>query len=151
MAGFWLDPGAGIVAVRPEERQTLGETEWRRLGAVLGEGGKTYVEVEREPDAVPLGAAYLLDAPGIFADAGWPTATPARPVEFGSGVGARHLLSSIFIASVTTPERLTRLLDVSAAIDVGVPCFRVRFDPALGSAAAGEAILAHASEAVAAT
>jgi hypothetical protein len=126
-------PGAAILSVRPAERAALERAEWRRLGRVLGQSGKTYVAVEREPDPLPLGAVYFLH----WRSGGEPS------IERG-GVDPAVLLGSSFVASVSTPARLAGLLDVSAAIARDVPLFRVHADPAAGSAPLAARLLEHA-------
>ncbi|MFL5913605.1 MAG: hypothetical protein ACJ768_23960 [Gaiellaceae bacterium] len=126
-------PGASILSVRPAERALLGRGELRRVGRVLGSSGKTYVALEREQAPLPLGSIYFL-APGRG------HGTRIEPCRSDP----RLLLGSSFVASVATPERLARVLDVCAAISQGVPLFRAHVDPDAGSAALAAAIHEHA-------
>jgi len=124
-------PGACLVAVRPGERAVIDRPDWRRLGTVLGVSGKTYVQVEREHSALPLGGLFFLHR-----------GTGGPAIEAG-GVDARALLASTFVVSLAPPERLVRLLDLSATIQATVPLFRARVDDASGADALAEAVMEH--------
>src|SRR4051794_6778303 len=126
-------PGASILAVRPAEKAALARGQLGRIGQVLGTSGKTYVALNREPAPLPLGALYFLT----------PAPRAGTRIET-AGVDARALLGSSFVSSVATPERLARLLDVSARVSAGVPAFRAHVDPAEGSGALAAAIHEHA-------
>ena len=130
-------PGAGIVAIRPAEKQALGRSELRRLGRVLGTSGKTYVSVAREDTALELGAVYFLR----------PRKSSTPAIE--PGASPRLLLGSAFIASVTSPERLSGLLDLCATLSRDTPLFQLDVDPASGAEALAEQLLAHATETIA--
>jgi hypothetical protein len=131
-------PGASILAVRPAEKAALARGQLARVGQVLGTSGKTYVALDREAGPLPLGALYFLT----------PAPRGGTRIEAG-GVDARALLGSSFVSSVATPERLARLLDVSARVSAGVPMFRAQVDPAEGAEALAAAIHEH-SQALAA-
>jgi hypothetical protein len=126
-------PGAAIVALRPAEREALSRAELRRLGKVLGRSGKAYVAVDREPEALPLGAIYFLSH----------ARNGGR--EFEAGVDPSQLLASTFIASVDSKRRLLSLLDVCSRLDSNVPMTRVAVDQSQGSRALADAIWEHAS------
>jgi hypothetical protein len=125
-------PGAGIVAVRPAERAVIPRSTWRRVGSVLGRSGKTYVQVPRVDDALPLGAIYFLAA-----DSGPTVEAVGRP-------DPRLLLASTFVPGVQAPERLMRQLDVCSAIARRVPLYWLRPPPGVGSAELAAAVEAHA-------
>jgi hypothetical protein len=81
---------------------------------VLGDSGKTYVEIQRGEGPLPLGAVYFL-------------ATGDGPVlEPIGSPDPRLLLVSTFVLGVQTPERLLNQLDVCSAIAREVPLFRLR-------------------------
>jgi hypothetical protein len=132
--GLIAHPGASTIAIRPGEKAALGRRDLRRLGRVLGTSGKTYVAVDREHVPLPLGAVYVLT----------PRCGVGAEIEPG-GVDARTLLGGSFVSSVTGPARLTRLLEVCAAMAAGVPLFRAYVDPESGSAALAGAIHEHAT------
>lgn len=104
-------PGAALAAVRPAERDAIPGAIWRELGAVLGESGKTYLELERENDAVPLGALYFLRSGATETIAPLPSPSP------------QLLLASTFVLGIRTPERLRNQLDVCARIAREVPSY----------------------------
>lgn len=109
--GLLAHPGAGVAAVREAERAAIAPAAWGDLGTVLGESGKTYVELKREDGPVPLGSVYFLrsgDHP---------------PVEPLAAPDPRLLLASTFVLGVRTPERLRNQLDVCAAIARSVPAY----------------------------
>jgi hypothetical protein len=127
-------PGPAIAALRPAERDALEPVERRRLGRVLGRSGKTYVAVEREPAAIPLGGMYFLER-----------ASGSAGHRFEPGVEPRRLLASAFIAGVESDRRLVGLLDLSARLEEAVPIWRVGVDYEEGAAPVAEAIWRHAS------
>lgn len=124
-------PGPAIAALRPAERDALEPQERRRLGRVLGRSGKTYVAVDREPAAVPLGGIYFLER------------TSGGGRRFERGVDARRLLGSAFVAGVDSRRRLVGLLDLCARLEAVVPIWRVEADYGAGAAPVAEAIWEH--------
>jgi hypothetical protein len=130
--GLRAHPGAAIAAVRPEERELIPAATWDRLGAVLGHSEKTYVEVPREPGAVPLAALYFL-VPG-----GGSSVAPLERVD------PRLLLSSTFVLGVQTPERLRNQLDVCATLARAVPMFSLGVSPEAGSRQLADVVERHA-------
>ncbi|MBV9212635.1 MAG: hypothetical protein JOZ25_03205 [Actinobacteria bacterium] len=118
-------PGAGIAAVRPDERGAIDAGVWDRLGTVLGVSGKTYLSLPRADGPLPLRAICFL----------WGGQGPL--LERIEKPDPRMLLASTFVLGVTTPERLVNQLDVCAAIAREVPLFRVhaRAAPDAGSLA----------------
>jgi hypothetical protein len=136
-ANVMAHPGAGIVAVRPAEKELLDRSDLRRLGRVLGTSGKTYVSVAREEAPCPLGAVYFLT----------PRRASAEPIE--PGAAPRQLLGSAFISSVTSPQRLSGLLDLCAELSRTTPLFQLGVDMSIGADALAESVLDHAADAIA--
>ena len=124
-------PGAGILSLRDGAID-----DPSRLGTVLGDsGGKLYVEVDREPQARPLGAICFLAAGAP----GEPLVAPLR------GQDPRVLLGSTFNESLQSPERLRRQLELCADIAERVPLLRVAVSPDAGAARLAAAVLEHAA------
>jgi hypothetical protein len=115
-------PGAALLALRPAELEALAPGDLARLGTVLGESGKTYVEADRVPGPLPLAALCFL-ARG--ADG---------PIERVGRPGLQLLLGSTFNASIRTPDRLRRQFELSADIAEAVPLLRVPIGPQSGAA-----------------
>lgn len=136
--GVAAHPGAALVAVRDEEKNLLTDEQWAALGEELGTSGKTYIAMKREDGPLPLGAIYFL-APG---EEGIETV--------GDDVDARDLLGSTFISSVSSPMRLTSLLEICAVMSTSVPAFRLRVPPRVGAAELAEEVLRHRDRASAA-
>jgi hypothetical protein len=130
--GVLAHPGAGLLCVRAAERSSMSAGEWSRLGVVLGESGKTYVQVEREMVPRRLAGLFFL-APGGARS----SVEKVRP-------DARLLLGSTFNGSLRTPERLLRQLDVCADLADQVPLRRLTLGSADGSAAAARLAAAEA-------
>ncbi|HEX8742437.1 MAG TPA: hypothetical protein VF712_04820 [Thermoleophilaceae bacterium] len=128
---LWAHPGAGIASVRPAERETISGPIWERLGSVLGESGKTYLEVPRRDGPVPLAAVYYLRPGGDAA------------IEPFERPDPRLLLASTFVLGVRTPERLANQLDVCSALARTVPVFWLRVDAGEGSARLAAAVDDH--------
>src|SRR4051794_33347827 len=103
-AAVLAHPGAGLASVRPEERAALPRSSRRKLGTLLGQDEKAYVELPREDRPLPLRAIYHL-VPAGRSGAG--AITPTTP-------DARRLLASTFVLSVRTPQRLRNQLEVCA-------------------------------------
>ena len=125
-------PGASIVAVRPGEKEAIERREWLRLGKVLGVGGKTYVNLPREPAPVSLGAIYFVTR-----------GSGATGIE--AGADARQILASAFIAGVSSPERLVGLLDLASQISARVPTFQLRIGADSDARRAAEMTWEHAA------
>src|SRR4051812_46012884 len=53
-------PGAGLLSVRPAEKETIDRSTWRRLGSVIGHSGKTYLALPRHESPAPLAGIYFL-------------------------------------------------------------------------------------------
>jgi hypothetical protein len=113
----------------------IDRADWRRLGTVLGESGKTYVQVDRESEALPLGGLYFLT----------PSKETDGPPIAAGGVGAQDLLASTFVVSIAAPARLMSLLDLCSTIAANVPLFRARVDPGMGADHLAGAVMEHAS------
>jgi hypothetical protein len=126
--GVIAHPGANITAVRPSVRSCFEDDEWSRLGVELGHSVKTYVEIEREPAPLPLGAIYFLA----------PATTRTR---YPEEVDARELLGGTFITDVGSGPRLRGLLDCCAAVSTHVPMRRLWIEPECGARAAAREVL----------
>ena len=124
-------PGAGIASVRPAERETIPPAIWRGLGSVLGDSGKTYVELARAEGPQPLAAVYFLRTGDAEAIEPMPSPDP------------RLLLASTFVLGVQTPGRLRNQLDVCAAIARAVPAYSLCVTAGLDSAALARAVADH--------
>jgi hypothetical protein len=124
-------PGASICAIRAAEWDTLSRREQRALGTLLGHSDKSYIAVERDDAAHPLGALYFL-RPG--------SGPPIEPI---SQLDPRLILSSTFVVSVQSPERLRNHLEVCGELARSVPMFHLTVDPQLGSAALADAVVEH--------
>jgi hypothetical protein len=111
-------PGFGVVNVRAEEDERLGDPHRVALGNHLGKTGRSKHHYALTPatGARLLRALYLL-SPGTGQDeatiARVPTPEPVR------------LLASAFIRDVRPPEHLARLLDVCARLAASVPIFDI--------------------------
>ena len=131
-------PGAAILSMRHAERTAMGDERWRRLGTLLGDSGKLYVEVPRADAPAPLRALYFM-APGSPGD---PPVAPLRRRDF------RLLLGSTFNESLQSPQRLRRQFELCADIAAQVPMFDVSVAPGTDAAQLAETVLRHATEAV---
>src|SRR4051794_9100941 len=127
-------PGASIASVRERERETMPSATWSGLGEFLGHSVKSYVEVPRADEALPLGALYFLSA------------GEGPPVEPISRIDPRRLLASTFVLGVQTPQRLLNQLEVCSAIAREVPLFRLRVAPGVGSSELAEIVHVHMAE-----
>jgi hypothetical protein len=124
-------PGAAVASVRPAERAAIPDGAWDALGTVLGESGKTYVELPTADGPRPLAALYFLrrgDGPAI---------------ERIAALDPRLLLASTFVLGVQTPERLRNQLDVCAAIAAAVSAFDLRVAPGVDAGRLAESVLEH--------
>jgi hypothetical protein len=132
--GFRAHPGASILCVRPTEREAMGPERWSRLGRLLGDSVKLYVEVAREQEPSPLAAMYFL----VPRSQGAVIERIERP-DF------QRLVGATFISSVRTPQRLRAQFELCAELAPAVPMFRVGAARDVGAAAVARLILDHAS------
>jgi hypothetical protein len=128
-------PGASIAGVRPAERAAIPPDDWRGLGSVLGHSEKTYVDVSREANALPIGAIYYLvrqrdDLSGAIEELAAPD--------------PRMLLASTFVVSMRSGPRLRNQLDVCAALASSARMFTLAVDRQRGAAALADTVLPHA-------
>jgi len=123
-------PGASICAVRAAERATLTRRDERALGTLLGTSDKSYIAVEREHGAHPLDALYFLRS-----GHGLPLVEPVSQLD------PRLLLSSTFVVSVQSPQRLRNHLEVCGELARSVPIFHLTVDPELGSSALADTLI----------
>jgi hypothetical protein len=110
-------PGVGLANVRPGAGELLDRLERAGLAAPIGTSEhETRISIRRYEDPLPMRALFVYNR---FAE------QPEVEVERLSPVDPRLLLASTFNLSVRTPERLTRQLDVCAAIERSAAVFRV--------------------------
>jgi hypothetical protein len=131
--GFRAHPGASILCMRPAEREVMGPARWDRLGRLLGDSVKLYVEVAREEAPAPLAAMYFLVPRSKGA-----VIEPIERPDF------QRLVGATFISSVRTPERLRAQFELCAELAPAVPMFRVGAARDVGAAAVARLILDHA-------
>jgi hypothetical protein len=132
---LFAHPGAGSLYLRPAERDRLSPEEREGLGAATSFAGRQRYATPTSA-AAPLGALFLLER----AEAG-------AVIEPLAQVDPFELLAATFNLSVRTPARLTRQLDLVAALAEGGRVHRLRIRPgddATGSAAAVRSYLAGA-------
>ena len=122
--------------MRPEERAALPRSSRRKLGTLLGQDEKAYVELPREDRPLPLRAIYHL-VPADRSGVGAITPTTSD---------ARRLLASTFVLSVRTPQRLRNQLEVCADLARTASSFEAAVNADAGSAELAEAIMDHAGE-----
>jgi hypothetical protein len=134
--GIRAHPGANIIAIRDSERERIDAADWRQLGNALGTSGKTYVEVEREPEPLALDAIYFLRPAG----GGHPAIDP--------GVEARELLASSFIWEVSSPGRLEAMLDLCGEISTSTSLYRLSVPADCDAEATAELVWGHHAAAV---
>lgn len=127
-------PGTGILCMRHAERAAMGGAAFARVGRLLGDSGKLYLEIEREPAPLPLGGLY-------FVARGGPGAAAIEPLP---APDFRLLLGSTFNESIQSPERLRRQFELCAELAARVPMARVHVRPGVGARALAEAVHAHA-------
>lgn len=130
--GIVAHPGGAITSIRPAERAALGAVEMRRVGQLLGHSEKTYLTVDRESRALRLAAVYLLQPD-----------ESGRGIERIEAIDPRVLLASTFIVSVTSPARLTNLLELCAELSASVPIFRAGVGLDQGAAGLAGSVRAH--------
>ena len=135
--GLRAHPGAGIVSVRPAEKSATDRSTWRALGVELGHSGKTYLALPRVDGPAPLAGIYFLEA------------GEGSPIELLERPDPRLLLTSTFVLGVQTPSRLRNQLDVCASIASGVPMFRLRIGPGVGSEELASVVEEHALDGMA--
>jgi hypothetical protein len=132
---LYAHPGAGSLYLRPAERDRLSTEERESLGAATSFAGRQRYATPTSA-AAPLTALFLLER----AEGGAAIEPLAQADPF-------ELLAATFNLSVRTPARLTRQLDLVAALAGGSRVHRLRIRPgddATGSAAAVRSYLAGA-------
>jgi hypothetical protein len=132
---LFAHPGAGSLYLRPAERDRLSPEERESLGAATSFAGRQRYATPTSA-AAPLAALFLLER-----------AEGGAAIEPLARVDPFELLAATFNLSVRTPARLTRQLDLVAALAEGGRVHRLRIRPgddATGSAAAVRSYLAGA-------
>jgi hypothetical protein len=119
-------PGAAILCMRHAERDAIRSAAFARLGRTLGDSGKLYVAVEREPAPLPLGGLFFLARGG---EQPGPALRPLARADF------RLLLASTFNETIQSPERLRRQFELCAELAERVPMWRVAVQPGVSAAA----------------
>jgi hypothetical protein len=115
-------PGARAAGLRAAELARFDGHERAGLGELTELDGKTYASFDVSPAPAPIGAVVFVTRPPR--DPGGPAIRRlAEP-------SAQPLLASAFVTGVRTPERLARLLEVTAAIARTAPQYRVVIRPA---------------------
>jgi len=126
-------PGAGVVNLRPGERQRLnGLIDDEQVAGVDSQG--TRVVVERATRPLKLGAVYFIDRP----DAG-------TRVSFERLGSSERILGATFNLWIREPARLRRHLDVCAAIAERCGQYRVGVPGSVDAAELAAAIAGHAA------
>ena len=129
-------PGAALISVRRDQFRLLSATERTRLGTIVGRGNKVYVAPRSMPGRLPLSAIYFLSRGAS-----------------GRSIRIRHLprpdpralLAASFVPFVQTPERLTRQLDVCAAISNDVPVFDIKIPSSVTAGEVAGRLATHSS------
>jgi hypothetical protein len=124
-------PGAAVASVREAERAAMSDSALSRVGTLLGESGKSYVQVPRVDGPLPLGGVYFVRR------------GEGRAIERIERPDARLLLTSTFVLGVQTPARLLNQLDVCSAMAREVPLFKLRVAPGVSAEALAAAVHKH--------
>lgn len=125
-------PGMGALYLRPAEYERLSAGEREALGAPRSFASRRRYTPGAVPGAAPFRALFLLER----AQAGMAIELLAAPDPF-------ELLASTFNLSVRTPERLTRQLDVVAALIAGADVYRLRVLPGTDATQLAAAVESH--------
>jgi len=130
-------PGSRLVGVRHAEERLLSGPERASLDGLVDRGDKLYGRLPIAAEPRPLRRLYFLErdpaAPG-------PTFIAESPPD------PRRLLGSVFFARLElTERRLTRQLELLAALARGATAFRVSYPPAVGAAELAGEIRRHAA------
>jgi hypothetical protein len=116
--GILAHPGVGSLHLREAEHERLSPAEREALGAPRPFASRQRYLSARVSGPVPLAALFLLER-----------AAEGEPIEPLPSVDPFALLASTFNLSVRTPERLTRQLDMAAALASGGRVHRLRVIP----------------------
>jgi hypothetical protein len=134
-------PGAAVANFPRVEREMM-KDEAARLGEIVGgeDAFKSLLAIEREPDALPLGALYFLrrGQPG--------TEARIEPLEEPDPT---LLLGSTYVLSVRSNQRLANQLDLCAELAARVPIFDLLIPSSVPARVSASAVLDHASRTLA--
>jgi hypothetical protein len=122
--------GGALVRIDPRELRDL-----EGLGPVRARGEKWHVAPEPAPDRLQLALTYHLRRATGIEDIEIVAVRPYDPA---------LLLGNAFLPYLRDPARLTRQLEISAAIARDTPLFQVRAGPAHAPAKIAAAVLEHA-------
>lgn len=122
--------GATLLQLREDEHKRLSARERDAIGVPAGTLGKQRLKPHRIASRAPFGVLVLLEG-----------ATRGPAVERIEAVDPFALLGSTFNLSVRVPERLTRHLDLAAALAATGNIYRVRVQPGIDATRLADAVL----------
>ncbi len=111
-------PGTSSLHLRANEHRRLSSRERAVLGPTATVLGKQRYATTAAASPAPFGALFMLER-----------SRRGPPVEWIEAVDPFALLASTFNLSVRTPERLTRHLDLAAALAASGHIYRLRIQP----------------------
>jgi hypothetical protein len=122
-------PGAALLQLRAAEHERLSMNERALLGPPTAFLGKQRYNPPVSASPAPFGELFLLER-----------STHGPPVERIDAVDPFALLASTFNLSVRTPERLTRHLDLAAALAATGRVYRLRVHPGVDATQLAEIV-----------
>jgi hypothetical protein len=130
-------PGAAVSNFPRAERELMEPGDPERLGTTIAdeESYRSLLAVEREPAPLPLGAMYFLRRGRDVDGATFVRLDDPHPSQ---------LLSSTYVLSVRSPERLANQLGVCAAIANQTPVFDLLIPNPVTARESARALMAHA-------
>jgi hypothetical protein len=139
-ATVWGHRGGAVARIDAAAIRRMSPAQRAALGGVEARGAKWHVRPPAGPARARLGALYVVTR---GADDAGVAVRPVRPVDPGV------LLGSAFLPYLDARDRLSRQLDVVAAIAAAVPLHAVEAGRRAGPSVAAEAVLAHVHEVLA--
>jgi hypothetical protein len=134
--GLVAHPGVALLNLRADDDDEDARAAVA-LGVELGRTEKLHVLLERQGEARPLDALYLLEP-----------AADQTTIERIPAPTLRHLFDTLFVAYLTAPAHLIRHMDAAAALVGSVPIHRVGVDLRSGARALAEQVADHAAHAL---
>jgi HPr kinase/phosphorylase len=133
--GFSAHAGPGTIGVRAPEELALGPEALERAGRLLGRSDKAYLELERVPGPVALGALYFIrpGPPGAASEVREPRRTDPLAV-----------LASTFVLSMWTPKRQRNHLDLCGRLASSVRSYELIRPPDSDAGELAAAVEEHA-------